>query len=90
MDRKKLIEESFAAIDQPEMERISHVYNPGVLYNSLGITRETLRYYEKQGLICPNKDQKSSYREFTIMDIFRLMAIDYYKKHGFASGRLRN
>lgn len=89
MDRKKLIEQSFTAIDQPEMERIGHVYNPGVLYNSLGITRETLRYYEKQGLICPNKDSKSSYREFTILDIFRLMAIDYYKKHGFAIGEIK-
>ncbi|TLD01602.1 MerR family transcriptional regulator [Robinsoniella peoriensis] len=89
MDRKKLIEQSFTAIDQPEMERIGHVYNPGVLYNSLGITRETLRYYEKQGLICPNKDRKSSYREFTILDIFRLMAIDYYKKHGFAIGEIK-
>lgn len=89
MDRKKLIEQSFTAIDQIEMERISHVYNPGVLYNSLGITRETLRYYEKQGLISPNKDEKSSYREFTILDIFRLMAIDNYKKHGFAIGEIK-
>lgn len=60
------------------------VYRANDLYKNLGLTRETLRYYEKIGLIAPERSDSSQYREFTFDDISRLMSIDFYKKRGFA------
>lgn len=59
------------------------VYKANDLYRNLGLTRETLRYYEKIGLIVPERNQSSQYREFTFNDVSRLMTIDFYKKRGF-------
>lgn len=61
------------------------VYRAGDLYKNLGLTRETLRYYEEIGLIAPARNQSSQYREFTFEDVYHLMSIDFYKKRGFAS-----
>lgn len=60
------------------------VYRANDIYKNLGLTRETLRYYEEIGLIAPMRNQFSQYREFTFEDVFRLMSIDFYKKRGFA------
>lgn len=60
------------------------VYRANDLYKNLGLTRETLRYYEKIGLIAPERSDSSQYREFTFDNISRLMSIDFYKKRGFA------
>lgn len=59
------------------------VYHVNDLYRNLGLTRETLRYYEEIGLIVPGRNQSSQYREFTFDNVFRLMTIDFYKKRGF-------
>ncbi len=60
------------------------IYRTNDLYKNLGLTRETLRYYEEIGLIAPGRNQSSQYREFTFDDVSRLMAIDFYKKRGFS------
>ena len=62
----------------------STVYRAKDLYQNLGLTRETLRYYEEIGLIAPERNQSSQYREFTFEDVSRLMSIDFYKKRGFS------
>lgn len=65
------------------------VYHTGDVYNSLGLTRETLRYYEKIGLIKPKRSQYSQYREFNLLDVSRFMTIDFYKKRGFTPAEIR-
>ena len=60
------------------------IYRTNDLYKNLGLTRETLRYYEEMGLIMPERNQNSQYREFTFADVAHLMAIDFYKKRGFS------
>lgn len=62
----------------------SAVYHMKDIFEHLGFTRETLRYYEEIGLIKPKRGQYSRYREFDLFDISRLMAIDFYKKRGFS------
>lgn len=69
-------------IDSMDSENDS-VYHANDLYKNLGLTRETLRYYEEIGLIAPERNRSSQYREFTFEDVFRLMSIDFYKKRGF-------
>ncbi len=67
----------------------SAVHHTKDIFEHLGITRETLRYYEKIGLIKPKRGQYSRYREFDLFDMSRLMAIDFYKKRGFSSVAIR-
>lgn len=55
-----------------------------------GMTRDTLRYYEQQGLIQPKKNQYNNYREFEFNDIYRLMAIDFYRKRDFSIKEIRD
>lgn len=58
-------------------------YRTSDVANNLGLTRETLRYYEEIGLITPKRSNDSKYREFDLYDMSRLMAIDFFKKRGF-------
>lgn len=68
---------------------INAVYRTSDVYNNLGLTRETLRYYEEIGLIKPKRSRYSQYREFDLFDISRLMAIDFFKKRGFTPAEIR-
>lgn len=62
----------------------SAVYHTKDIFYHLGLTRETLRYYEEIGLVKPKRGQSSKYREFDLFDMSRLMVIDFYKKRGFS------
>lgn len=68
---------------------INTTYHTSDVYNNLGLTRETLRYYEEIGLIKPKRNQHSQYREFDLFDMSRLMAIDFFKKRGFTPAEIR-
>lgn len=59
-------------------------YLTGDLLKYLGIPRDTLRFYEEKGLIAPDKDESNQYRNYDILDIYRLMVIDFYKKRGLS------
>lgn len=80
--------------DNPELQGELHkinsmdsennaVYHANDIYRNLGLTRDTLRYYEEIGLIAPERNRNSQYREFTFEDVSRLLSIDFYKKRGF-------
>lgn len=57
-------------------------YRTGELLNYLGISRDTLRFYEEKGLLSPNKNTENNYRNYDIFDVYTIMIIDYYKKRG--------
>lgn len=69
---------------------INDVYHTKEVYNYLGFTRETLRYYEEIGLINPKRDRYSQYREFGFFDMARLLIIDFYRKRGFTPVEIKN
>ena len=48
-------------------------YRTGELFDYLGISRDTLRFYEEKGLLQPEKDQENSYRNYSVFDVFRIM-----------------
>lgn len=54
-------------------------YKIGDVANLLGISTETIRNYEKQGLISPKKSESSGYRYYTTWDINCLISIMIYK-----------
>lgn len=73
---------------KPYDSGIDKVYHTSDVYHNLGLTRETLRYYEAVGLIQPKRSPTSQYREFDLFDMSRLMAIDFFKKRGFSPNEI--
>ncbi len=57
----------------------SEIYQIGDVANIVGISRDTLRYYEKRGLISPYKE-KNGYRYYTESDIQKLISILFQRK----------
>lgn len=76
-------------IGEVDTDNISTIYRTSDVYNNLGFSRETLRYYEEIGLIKPKRSKYSQYREFDFFDMSHLMAIDFFKKRGFATAEIR-
>lgn len=67
----------------------AETYHTTDVYQTLGLTRETLRYYEDVGLIQPKRSSQSQYREFDLYDMSRLMSIDFFRKRGFSPVEIR-
>lgn len=45
-----------------------------------GISRQNIRYYEKQGLLTPHRNRTNAYREYSDQDIWRLKQIKFFRK----------
>lgn len=58
-------------------------YTIGEVSGRLGLSRDTLRFYEKKGIIQPEK-QKNGYRTYTYEDIKKLSSIMFYRKLNFS------
>jgi len=56
----------------------SEIYQIGDVANIVGVSRDTLRYYEKRGLISPYKE-KNGYRYYNESDIQKLISILYQR-----------
>lgn len=76
-------------INKTDADNSSTIYHANDLYKNLRLTRETLRYYEDIGLITPERNRSSQYREFTFSDVSHLMSIDFYRKRGFTPLEIR-
>jgi len=58
-------------------------YSIGEVSNRLGLSRDTLRFYEKKGIIQPEK-QKNGYRTYTYEDIKKISSIMFYRRLNFS------
>ncbi len=65
-------------------------YRTGELLHYLGVSRDTLRFYEEKGLLCPKKNDENNYRNYDMFDIFKIMVIDFYKKRGMSIHHIQN
>ncbi|MCH7566814.1 MAG: MerR family transcriptional regulator [Nitrospirae bacterium] len=54
-----------------------------------GLSRETLRYYEKRGLLKPQRQASNGYRLYAADDLQRLEFIFKTKKAGFTIRKIR-
>ena len=54
-----------------------------------GISAQNIRYYEKQGLLKPERNEKNSYREYDEEDINRLKMIKLFRKIGMPVSEIR-
>lgn len=55
-------------------------YKIGEISAMLNITPETLRFYEKKGLVTPDKSPENGYRTYALPDIYRLLDIIFYRR----------
>ncbi len=60
------------------------LYSIGQVAKQSGVTVETIRYYEKEGLLEKPDRKESGYREYKIEAIIRLSFIQQAKKLGFS------
>lgn len=55
----------------------------------IGITRANIRYYEKEGLLTPHRDQENNYREYTEEDINHLERIKILRALGISIAEIK-
>ena len=46
----------------------------------VGITKRNIRFYEKEGLLCPGRDSQNGYRDYTQKDVDELRKIKLLRK----------
>lgn len=54
-----------------------------------GISRQNIRYYERQGLLSPARNRENAYRQYTQEDIVRLKQIKLFRKLDMPVGDIR-
>ena len=64
-------------------------YTIGQLAKNCNVTADTVRYYEKQGLLPPPMRRPSGYRVYSQADINRLLFVLRSKKLGFSLKEIR-
>lgn len=70
-------------------EKAKEVYRIGDLANLMGLSRDTLRYYEKRGIL-PSRKGENGYRYYTDPDICRMISILYQRKMDFGLNDIEN
>lgn len=70
-------------------EKNQDTYRIGDLANLMGLSRDTLRYYEKRGIL-PSKKGENGYRYYTDPDICRMISILYQRKMDFGLDDIEN
>ena len=65
------------AIARPQLLRI------GQLAKSAGVNVQTIRFYEREGLLAPPSRTASGYRAYTVSDLERVRVIRICQKVGF-------
>jgi DNA-binding transcriptional MerR regulator len=65
-------------------------YRIGEVAGFLDITTDTIRFYEKEGIIRPTKNPLNGYREYSFEDITRLSDVLFYRNVDFSIGDIRH
>ncbi|WP_416324634.1 MerR family transcriptional regulator [[Eubacterium] hominis] len=81
---------SFVEIEALDQAHQQEMFAPKHLYQYLGLTRETLRYYEKIHLLQPDISPQSQYRSFSFDEILKLFYIEFYKKRAFTTAQIKD
>lgn len=59
-------------------------YSIGDVSKILNISKEMIRYYEKQGALKPSRKEENNYRTYSTMDVFFLMEMIRYQTVGLS------
>lgn len=55
------------------------MYTVGQVAKFLGISRDTLKFYEEKNLINPMQDEENGYRKYNLIDINEVLTINFYR-----------
>lgn len=64
------------------------LYSIGEVAKITGISRDRLRYYEKNGILKPSKSMENNYRMYQTKDIDMVLAIEFYRAMDFSMHQL--
>lgn len=67
----------------------NNTYKTRELSEILGVTRDTLRYYEEKEILKPKQNEENNYRQYDMYDIYALMVTDFYKKRGLSINEVK-
>ena len=67
----------------------THVFRTGELANKAGVNRETVRFYEKKGLLSDPIRTDAGYRQYSQSDLERLVFIKNAKELGFSLSEVK-
>lgn len=56
---------------------------------AVGITKENIRYYEAEKLICPKRNSENNYRDYTQEDVVRLQRVIFLRSLGITIAEIK-
>lgn len=56
------------------------MYTIGQVAKFLGVSRDTLKYYEEKGLVKPKQDDENGYRKYNHFDIYDVITTNFYRE----------
>jgi len=56
------------------------MYTVGQVAKFLGVSRDTLKYYEEKGLVNPMQDDENNYRKYDQFDIYDVITVNFYRE----------
>jgi len=59
------------------------MYTIGQVAKFLGVSRDTLKFYEEKGLVKPQQNSENGYRTYNHFDIYDITTINFYREIDF-------
>ncbi|OAK75531.1 MerR family transcriptional regulator [Lederbergia galactosidilytica] len=56
------------------------MYTIGQVAKFLGVSRDTLKFYEEKGLVKPRQDHGNGYRKYNHFDIYDITTVNFYRE----------
>ena len=56
------------------------MYTIGQVAKFLGVSRDTLKFYEEKGLVNPKQDDENGYRKYNHFDKYDIITINFYRE----------
>ncbi len=56
------------------------MYTIGQVAKFLGVSRDTLKFYEEMGLVAPTHNPDNGYRQFDDFDIYDVLTTNFYRQ----------
>ncbi len=56
------------------------MYTIGQVAKFLGVSRDTLKFYEEKNLVKPKQDIENGYRKYNHFDIYDITTVNFYRE----------
>lgn len=66
------------------------MYTIGQVAKFLGVSRDTLKFYEEKNLVKPKQDIENGYRKYNHFDIYDITTVNFYREMDIEIKKFRN